>query len=320
MADFSSDVAQEEWVPRSHKIGAYGTLSRGAHKKAQLFQQLAEEEAEEVAAYQGRPDVNSTYVEVAIITCKDVRDGQRVAALLTDVNENRPAEAFNGLWCVSPGDGVNKSVYMYIAVGSTTSFVDAQQYMGEFTIGDGGINSQLRKYIRSWVSSVFCHKGSDAFVKKIEEANKIRCFQRDLVQNSAYAIEYGHNSVKRLVEKIGSDFVIRYQRVGTETEDELLAFENSMGDAFGSAHRRTDMPVWRMNSRGQAGVEECTTPLAFTLLHDETHMDLLIFDQASLLQQDPAVAPVKENVHLMVGPGAKSTGIKDATFCHSQVF
>lgn len=93
-------------------------------------------------AYTGRPDVDGTYVEVAMITCKDVRDGQRVAALLQDVNENRPvqlsllfvyllvqyfyevpnimpsnivkAEAFNGLWCVKPGDGVNKSVYLYI--------------------------------------------------------------------------------------------------------------------------------------------------------------------------------------------------------------
>lgn len=93
-----------------------------------------------------------------------------------------------------------------------------------------------------------------------------------------------------------------------------------MGDAFGADHRRTDMPVWRLNSRGQAGVEECTTPLAFTLLHDETHMDLLIFDQASLCQQDPPMAPVKENVHLLVGPGCKNTGLKDVSFCDSQIF
>lgn len=94
------------------------------------------------------------------------------------------------------------------AVGSMTSFVEAQQYMGDFVIGDDGINNQLRKYVKTWVSSVFCHKGSESFVKKIQAANKVRCFQRDLVENTAYAIELGFNSVKRLGQYFWMLFVV----------------------------------------------------------------------------------------------------------------
>lgn len=52
-------------------------------------------EGHEVALQGGQGiEVNSTYVEVAIITCKDVRDGQRVSSLVKSALSVKPVIIF----------------------------------------------------------------------------------------------------------------------------------------------------------------------------------------------------------------------------------
>lgn len=121
-----ADKQQEmEWVPRSHLVGAFGTLTRGAHNKKKLFAQLIDEEGEEAEQYKDRGGQETGAVQVALYTCKDARDGEEFVSLIEKIfSHGKTAEGFNGLWELTKGDGLFDSKFLLVQVGTCQSLVD----------------------------------------------------------------------------------------------------------------------------------------------------------------------------------------------------
>jgi len=285
MADASYFNMAKEWVPRSHLVGAYGTMSRQVGGRAKIFTQYIEEEAEDVAAMAGRPEVEGSYVEVAFIQCKDSRDGKAVVEVLHQfLDDGAAGEAFHALYEVTPGDAgpQNPSVHILVSVGSTAGYVD------QLKSRDEDDKMKLSSRLKTYNSIVFCNASTDAMKEEVEKLNKGKKFNVDIAESHNYRIPEGYNAVLRYCKNVGDKLVVRVEELGFADAAGQSKYMEALGVLFSSDHRLTDTPAYR--ARKTPGMSaELTSVISFTLKKSETEYMTLTFDDADIMAQDTEV-------------------------------
>lgn len=312
MAD--SRGQEKEWVPRSHIAGpAYGTLSRAAANKAKLFAQFIDEEAEENAAQKGRPDVGGAYTEVALIRCKDERDGEKYVRIMKSlIGKRAPGEAFHGLWCIDKGSGVHFSEFMLVSIGSPSSYV---QSFNDRTEDD---TADLVKIVKRYDSTIYITKATDAMkdiVKGLNAREQVdksivsldtgttftgKPISIDIAESSNYRFETGQKLVADFLAHAGDDLNLRVERIETNDAAGMAKVEAGLANLYSSEYRNSASHEWRPTARKSIGFSALlNTPLAFILKMDDTHIEVVILDLHSNFTQDAAF-------------GAANAAVKDA--------
>jgi len=302
---------QQEWVPKSHFVGArFGTLSRASAGKAKLFAQLIEEESQEKAAMDGRPDIGTAFVEVAFVSCKDDRDGKEYTSIMKDL-ENRGAkgEAFFQLFELAPGSGVTFSKYMLVAVGSPATFVSLHEDRSADEV------AKMTQLVKKYQSTVYTCKATARMKELVEEINNRSQDDRsimavqghtytskvhsiEIAEDAAFSFETGMSLVQKYLAHVKeANLNIRVERISTKDAATMDKVLSAYTDLFTSPHRTATAQPWRPEVRQSIGVSTLpNTPVAFIQRVDESHTEVVIFDDLATFAQDEAFAATSESI------------------------
>lgn len=307
-----ANAAQEkEWVPRSHVVGnRFGTLSRASAGKMKLFAQLIMEEEEEKVAMEDRPEVGTAFVEVAFINCKDETDGRAYVKIMKDL-ETRGAkgEAFFQLFELQPGSGVTFSKYMLVSVGSPETFVKLHEDRSPEEV------ATLTRLVKRYQSTVYTAKATAKMKSLVAEINARSQTDRsimavqghtytskvhtiEIAQDPAFAFESGMTLVKKYLTHIKeANLVVRVERVTTADAETMDKVHEAYGSLFAAPHRTADSQPWRPEHRKSIGFSTLpNTPLAFMQKVDDTHTEVVIFDDLNTFGQDEAFGAASDSI------------------------
>lgn len=296
---------EKEWVPRSHVVGArFGTLSRAAVNKAKMYSQLIDEEAEEKKLVTTRPNIGTAFTEVAFISCKNDADGRRYVEILKDL-ETRGAkgEAFFQLFELYPGTGTSMSKYMLVSVGSPESFVNLHKDRSDAEV------AELLALTKQYHATIYTAHAADsmkelvAAINKREQSSPSGQFKRkvysvDIAESPAYSFEGGMVLVQRYLKHVTeAKFTLRVERIATKDKSGMEKVEAALEELFSSEHRVREVQPWRPNRRKSLGFARLpNTPLAFVQKVDETHVEIVTFDDEETFAGDKDFANNSEAV------------------------